>query len=126
MAFLTNLTSVYITTDTLNTDPKSKQFKEVSQLSEFPSFGSSTDTVAVETYNSTFQSKTTGNSSYTDMTITVNWNPEEHAYLDSIVEQQEEIQVKVEMLDEGVNDTSVNYVMYNGYLSSNSTDSDFD
>lgn len=126
MAFLTNLTSVYITTDTLNTDPKSKQFKEVSQLSEFPSFGSSTDTVAVETYNSTFQSKTTGNSTYADMTITVNWNPEEHAYLDSIVEQQEEIQVKVEMLDEGVNDTSVNYVMYNGYLSSNSTDSDFD
>lgn len=50
----------------------------------------------------------------------------ENTVLDSVVDSQQLVQVKVEMLDEGTNDTSVNYVMYNGYLSSVSDTSDMD
>lgn len=123
--FLGNLTSVWISTDTTNTDPKSKVFKQVPELASFPSFGESTDTVTVETFSSEYVEKTTGDSSYGDMTITVNYNPTEHATLDALVESGELTQVKVEMLDEGANDTTVNYVMYNGYMSATSLDSDY-
>ncbi|MGT2397421.1 hypothetical protein ACVDHD_23535, partial [Enterobacter roggenkampii] len=50
----------------------------------------------------------------------------ENAVLDSVVDSQQLVQVKVEMLDDGTNDTSVNYVMYNGYLSKVSDSSDID
>ena len=50
----------------------------------------------------------------------------ENTVLDSVVDSQQLVQVKVEMLDDGTNDTSVNYVMYNGYLSSVSDTSDMD
>ncbi|WP_405125426.1 hypothetical protein ACI51W_00060 (plasmid) [Pseudomonas marginalis] len=60
------------------------------------------------------------------MTIQVNYVPGENAVLDSAVDSQQLVQVKVEMLDEGSNDTTVNYVLYNGYLSSVSDTSDMD
>lgn len=67
-----------------------------------------------------------GDSSYGDMTIQVNYVPGENTVLDSAVDSQQLVQVKVEMLDEGSNDTTVNYVLYNGYLSSVSDTSDMD
>ncbi|QLW90190.1 hypothetical protein HV175_17095 [Klebsiella oxytoca] len=115
--FLGNLTTVWINTDATNVDPNSRNFSQVENLSGFPSFSESTTISTVETYDSTFTSKVAGDSSYGDMTIAVNYNPTEHSELDAIVDSQQLVQVKVEMLDEGTNDTSVNYVMYNGYLS---------
>ncbi|ENT2940246.1 hypothetical protein ACFFOJ_003163 [Klebsiella pneumoniae] len=124
--FLGNLTTVWINTDTTNVDPNARTFIQVENLSAFPSFSESTTISTVETYDSTFTSKVAGDSSYGDMTIEVNYVPGENTVLDSVVDSQQLVQVKVEMLDEGTNDTSVNYVMYNGYLSSVSDTSDMD
>ena len=124
--FLGNLTTVWINTDTTNVDPNARTFVQVENLSAFPSFSESTSVSTVETYDSTYTSKVAGDSSYGDMTIEVNYVPGENTVLDSVVDSQQLVQVKVEMLDEGTNDTSVNYVMYNGYLSSVSDTSDMD
>lgn len=124
--FLGNLTTVWINTDTTNVDPNSRTFVQVENLSAFPSFSESTSVSTVETYNSTYTSKVAGDSSYGDMTIQVNYVPGENTVLDSAVDSQQLVQVKVEMLDEGSNDTTVNYVLYNGYLSSVSDTSDMD
>lgn len=124
--FLGNLTTVWINTDTTNVDPNARTFVQVENLSAFPSFSESTSVSTVETYNSTYTSKVAGDSSYGDMTIQVNYVPGENAVLDSAVDSQQLVQVKVEMLDEGSNDTTVNYVLYNGYLSSVSDTSDMD
>ncbi|HBQ6491975.1 TPA: hypothetical protein ACN68R_004360 [Klebsiella pneumoniae] len=124
--FLGNLTTVWINTDTTNVDPNARTFVQVENLSTFPSFSESTSVSTVETYDSTFTSKVAGDSSYGDMTIEVNYVPGENAVLDSAVDSQQLVQVKVEMLDEGLNDTTVNYVLYNGYLSSVSDTSDMD
>lgn len=124
--FLGNLTTVWINTDTTNVDPNARTFVQVENLSAFPSFSESTTISTVETYDSTYTSKVAGDSSYSDMTIQVNYVPGENAVLDSAVDSQQLVQVKVEMLDEGSNDTTVNYVLYNGYLSSVSDTSDMD
>lgn len=124
--FLGNLTTVWINTDTTNVDPNARTFVQVENLSGFPSFSESTSVSTVETYNSTYTSKVAGDSSYGDMTIEVNYVPGENAVLDSVVDSQQLVQVKVEMLDEGSNDTTVNYVLYNGYLSSVSDTSGMD
>jgi len=124
--FTGNLTSIWVSTDTNNTDPNSSSFKQVQQLSAFPTISENTSVSTVETYRASYVSRTTGDSSYGDMTIQVNYVPSEHAVLDSMVDSQELVQVKVEMPDEGVNDTTINYVMYNGYLSSYSDTSDYD
>lgn len=124
--FLGNLTTVWINTDTTNVDPNARTFVQVENLSAFPSFSESTSVSTVETYDSTYTSKVAGDSSYGDMTIQVNYVPGENAVLDSAVDSQQLVQVKVEMLDEGSNDTTVNYVLYNGYLSSVSDSSDTD
>lgn len=124
--FLGNLTTVWINTDTTNVDPNARTFVQVENLSAFPSFSESTSVSTVETYDSTYTSKVAGDSSYGDMTISVNYIPSENAVLDSVVDSQQLVQVKVEMLDEGSNDTTVNYVLYNGYLSSVSDTSDMD
>ncbi|WP_131797687.1 hypothetical protein [Enterobacter roggenkampii] len=124
--FLGNLTTVWINTDTTNVDPNARTFVQVENLSAFPSFSESTSVSTVETYNSTYTSKVAGDSSYGDMTIEVNYVPGENAVLDSVVDSQQLVQVKVEMLDEGSNDTTVNYVLYNGYLSSVSDTSGMD
>lgn len=124
--FLGNLTTVWINTDTTNVDPNARTFVQVENLSAFPSFSESTTISTVETYDSTYTSKVAGDSSYGDMTIEVNYVPGENAVLDSVVDSQQLVQVKVEMLDEGSNDTTVNYVLYNGYLSSVSDTSDMD
>lgn len=124
--FLGNLTTVWINTDTTNVDPNARTFVQVENLSAFPSFSESTSVSTVETYNSTYTSKVAGDSSYGDMTISVNYIPGENVVLDSVVDSQQLVQVKVEMLDEGSNDTTVNYVLYNGYLSSVSDTSDMD
>lgn len=124
--FLGNLTTVWINTDTTNVDPNAHAFVQVENLSGFPSFSETTTISTVETYDSTFTSKVAGDISYGDMTIAVNYVPGENAVLDAFVDSQQLVQVKVEMLDEGTNDTSVNYVMYNGYLSSVSDTSDMD
>ncbi|HAT7687419.1 hypothetical protein KZ804_18280 [Enterobacter cloacae] len=124
--FLGNLTTVWINTDTTNVDPNARTFVQVENLSAFPSFSESTSVSTVETYDSTYTSKVAGDSSYGDMTIEVNYVPGENAVLDSAVDSQQLVQVKVEMLDEGSNDTTVNYVLYNGYLSSVSDTSDID
>ena len=124
--FLGNLTTVWINTDTTNVDPNARTFVQVENLSAFPSFSESTSVSTVETYNSTYTSKVAGDNSYGDMTIQVNYVPGENAVLDSAVDSQQLVQVKVEMLDEGSNDTTVNYVLYNGYLSSVSDTSDMD
>ncbi|EOC1033012.1 hypothetical protein ACI080_003965 [Cronobacter sakazakii] len=124
--FLGNLTTVWINTDTTNVDPNARTFVQVENLSAFPSFSESTTISTVETYDSTFTSKVAGDSSYGDMTIEVNYVPGENTVLDSVVDSQQLVQVKVEMLDEGSNDTTVNYVLYNGYLSSVSDTSDMD
>lgn len=124
--FLGNLTTVWINTDTTNVDPNARTFVQVGNLSAFPSFSESTTISTVETYDSTFTSKVAGDSSYGDMTIEVNYVPGENTVLDSVVDSQQLVQVKVEMLDEGSNDTTVNYVLYNGYLSSVSDTSDMD
>ncbi|MGD8204412.1 hypothetical protein [Pantoea sp. FN0305] len=122
--FLGNLTSVWITTDNINTDPNASSFEKVQNLAAFPSFGESTSVSSTETYNSEYVQKTTGDSSYADMTVEVNYVPTEHATIDAMVNSQALVQVKVEMLDEGANDTSVNYVVYNGYFTSYSDSSD--
>lgn len=124
--FLGNLTTVWINTDTTNVDPNARTFVQVENLSAFPSFSESTSVSTVETYDSTYTSKVAGDSSYGYMTIQVNYVPSENAVLDSAVDSQQLVQVKVEMLDEGSNDTTVNYVLYNGYLSSVSDTSDMD
>ncbi|MEP9046419.1 hypothetical protein ABKT80_09810 [Enterobacter hormaechei] len=124
--FLGNLITVWINTDTTNVDPNARTFVQVENLSAFPSFSESTTISTVETYDSTYTSKVAGDSSYGDMTIQVNYVPGENAVLDSAVDSQQLVQVKVEMLDEGSNDTTVNYVLYNGYLSSVSDTSDMD
>lgn len=124
--FLGNLTTVWINTDTTNVDPNARTFVQVENLSAFPSFSESTSVSNVETYDSTYTSKVAGDSSYGDMTIQVNYVPGENTVLDSAVDSQQLVQVKVEMLDEGSNDTTVNYVLYNGYLSSVSDTSDMD
>ncbi|WP_141238773.1 hypothetical protein [Enterobacter cloacae] len=124
--FLGNLTTVWINTDTTNVDPNARTFVQVKNLSAFPSFSESTSVSTIETYDSTYTSKVAGDSSYGDMTISVNYIPGENAVLDSVVDSQQLVQVKVEMLDEGSNDTTVNYVLYNGYLSSVSDTSDMD
>lgn len=124
--FLGNLTTVWINIDTTNVDPNARTFVQVENLSAFPSFSESTSVSTVETYNSTYTSKVAGDSSYGDMTIQVNYVPGENAVLDFAVDSQQLVQVKVEMLDEGSNDTTVNYVLYNGYLSSVSDTSDMD
>ncbi|WP_416822076.1 hypothetical protein [Cronobacter sakazakii] len=124
--FLGNLTTVWINTDTTNVDPNARTFVQVENLSAFPSFSESTSVSTVETYDSTYTSKVAGDSSYGDMTISVNYIPGENAVLDSVVDSQQLVQVKVEMLDEGLNDTTVNYVLYNGYLSSVADTSDLD
>ncbi|ELY4459545.1 hypothetical protein SNQ25_002417 [Cronobacter sakazakii] len=124
--FLGNLTTVWINTDTTNVDPNARTFVQVENLSAFPSFSESTSVSTVETYDSTYTSKVAGDSSYGDMTISVNYIPGENAVLDSVVDSQQLVQVKVEMLDEGLNDTTVNYVLYNGYLSSVADTSDMD
>ncbi|SAH30992.1 hypothetical protein [Enterobacter hormaechei] len=124
--FLGNLTTVWINTDTTNVDPNARTFVQVENLSSFPSFSESTSVSTVETYDSTYTSKVAGDSSYGDMTISVNYIPGENDVLDSVVDSQQLVQVKVEMLDEGSNDTTVNYVLYNGYLSSVSDTSDMD
>ncbi|AHB70886.1 hypothetical protein P262_03530 [Cronobacter malonaticus] len=124
--FLGNLTTVWINIDTTNVDPNARTFVQVENLSAFPSFSESTTISTVETYDSTYTSKVVGDSSYGDMTIQVNYVPGENAVLDSAVDSQQLVQVKVEMLDEGSNDTTVNYVLYNGYLSSVSDTSDMD
>lgn len=124
--FLGNLTTVWINTDTTNVDPNARTFVQVENLSAFPSFSESTSVSTVETYDSTYTSKVAGDSSYGDMTISVNYILGENAVLDSVVDSQQLVQVKVEMLDEGSNDTTVNYVLYNGYLSSVSDTSDMD
>lgn len=124
--FLGNLTTVWINTDTTNVDPNARTFVQVENLSAFPSFSESTSVSTVETYDSTYTSKVAGDSSYGDMTIQVNYVPGENTVLDSAVDSQQLVQVKVEMLDVGSNDTTVNYVLYNGYLSSVSDTSDMD
>ncbi|MEN1924440.1 hypothetical protein [Enterobacter asburiae] len=124
--FLGNLITVWINIDTTNVDPNARTFVQVENLSAFPSFSESTTISTVETYDSTYTSKVAGDSSYGDMTIQVNYVPGENAVLDSAVDSQQLVQVKVEMLDEGSNDTTVNYVLYNGYLSSVSDTSDMD
>lgn len=124
--FLGNLTTVWINSDTTNVDPNARTFVQVENLSAFPSFSESTSVSTVETYDSTYTSKVAGDSSYGDMTIQVNYVPGENTVLDSAVDSQQLVQVKVEMLDEGSNDTTVNYVLYNGYLSSVSDTSDMD
>jgi len=122
--FLGNLTTVWINTDTTNVDPNSSNFTQVKNLSGFPSFSESTTVSTVETYNGSHTYKVVGDSSYGDMTIQVNYVPGQNPVLDSAVNSQELVQVKVEMLDEGSNDTTVNYVLYNGYISKSSDSSD--
>ncbi|WP_312283222.1 hypothetical protein [Pseudescherichia sp.] len=124
--FTGNLTSVWLSTDTSNTDPNSKAFSKVQQLSAFPSLGESTASRSVETYNAEYTSRAMAESTYQDMTIQVSYVPSVHSTLDALVESQELVQVKVEMPDEGIDDTTINYVMYNGHLSSRGDTSGYD
>ncbi|WP_313128757.1 hypothetical protein [Pseudescherichia vulneris] len=124
--FTGNLTSVWVNTDTTNTDPNSKSFSQVQDLSAFPSFGESTASRSVETYNAEYTYKAMSDSTYQDMTLQVSYVPSVHSTLDALVDSQELVQVKVEMPDEGTNDTTINYAMYNGYLVSRTDTSDYD
>ncbi|WPO93726.1 hypothetical protein SFA32_12175 [Buttiauxella sp. HR94] len=123
--FTGNLTSIWVSTDTTNTDPNSSSFKQVQQVSAFPTISESTSVSTVETYRASYVSRATGDSSYGDITIQVVYDPSEHAVLDSLIVSQNLMQMKVEMPDEGINDTSINYVMFNGYLTSYADTSDY-
>jgi len=100
--FTGNLTSVWVNTDTTNTDPNSKSFSQVQDLSAFPSFAESTASRSVETYNAEYTYKAMGESTYQDMTLQVSYVPSVHSDLDALVDSQELVQVKVEMPDEGM------------------------
>ena len=126
MSFLTNYTTVWINTNTLNTDPNSKAFEQVEKLASFPVVGATTQVTSIEPYNSTFMAKEVGDMSHNDVTITVNWVPSVHQFLDDLVSSGEEVQMKIEMPDEGADDTTVPYAMYNGVLTSTSTAGSYD
>lgn len=126
MSYLTNYTTVWINTNTLNTDPNSKAFEQVEKLASFPVVGATTQVTSIEPYNSTFMAKEVGDMSHNDVTITVNWVPSVHQFLDDLVSSGEEVQMKIEMPDEGADDTTVPYAMYNGVLTSTSTAGSYD
>ncbi|MEG9744413.1 hypothetical protein [Enterobacter hormaechei] len=126
MSFLTNYTTVWINKNTLNTDPNSKSFEQVVKLASFPEVGTTTQVATIEAYNSTYLAKEVGDMAYNDVTITVNWVPSEHQFLDDLVSSGEEVQMKIEMPDDGADDTTVPYAMYNGVLTSTSTAGSYD
>ncbi|EOM8996401.1 hypothetical protein ACNCWV_002082 [Escherichia coli] len=126
MSFLTNYTSVWINNNTLNTDPNSKSFVKVEKLASFPVVGTTAQVKSIEPYNSTYLAKEVGDLAYNDVTITVNWVPSDHQFLDNLVSSGEEVQMKIEMPDEGADDTTTPYAIYNGTLTSTSTSGGFD
>ncbi|MGU0059368.1 hypothetical protein [Klebsiella pneumoniae] len=126
MSFLTNYTTVWIHTNILNTDPKSRAFEQVEKLASFPVVGTTTQVASIEPYNETFMAKAVGDKAYDDVSITVNWVPTNHQFLDDLVNSGDEIQLKIEMPDDGAGDTTVPYAMYNGTLTSMTTSGSFD
>ncbi|ELJ9647862.1 hypothetical protein RUM78_002282 [Enterobacter hormaechei] len=126
MSFLTNYTTVWINKNTLNTDPNSKSFEQVEKLASFPVVGTTAQVTSIEPYNSTFMAKEVGDMAYNDVTITVNWVPSDHQFLDDLVNSGDLVQMKIEMPDDGADDTTVPYAMYNGTLTSTSTSGSFD
>ncbi|WP_370558232.1 tail fiber domain-containing protein [Edwardsiella tarda] len=119
--FIANNTQLYILTDTNNRDPKSKSYLEVPLLA-FPEFGSVTESASTESYSSEHEQVLMAGKSYAPVTITTTQNQT----LDDLADTRTPFQLKIQMKDNGADDETVNFAIYNGFISSSSVSSDYD
>ncbi|WP_370561122.1 pyocin knob domain-containing S74 family peptidase [Edwardsiella tarda] len=119
--FIANNTQLFILTDTNNKDPKSKSYQEVPLLS-FPEFGTVATATSTESYSSEHEQVLMAGKSYAPVTITTT----QSQTLDDLAESRKHFQLKIQMKDNGVADETVNFAIYNGFISSSSVSSDYD
>lgn len=119
--FIANNTQLYILTDTNNKDPKSKSYQEVPLLA-FPEFGSVTESASTESYNLEHEQVLMAAKAYAPVTITTTQNQT----LDDLEQSQKQFQLKIQMKDAGADDESVNFAIYNGFISASTVQGDYD
>ncbi|WP_370558425.1 pyocin knob domain-containing S74 family peptidase [Edwardsiella tarda] len=119
--FIANNTQLYILTDTNNRDPKSKSYQEVPLLS-FPEFGSVTESASTESYNSEHEQVLMAAKAYAPVTITT----AQSKALDDLADSRQPFQMKIQMKDNGADDETVNFAIYNGFISSSHIQGDYD
>ncbi|WP_370550839.1 tail fiber domain-containing protein [Edwardsiella tarda] len=119
--FIANNTQLFILTDTNNKDPKSKSYQEVPLLS-FPEFGTVSESASTESYSSEHEQVLMAGKSYAPVTITTT----QSQTLDDLAESRKHFQLKIQMKDNGADDETVNFAIYNGFISASTVQGDYD
>ncbi len=119
-----NLKVEYSTTDgnTVATD-----FEVIPEVGSFATSGFESTIIDVVTFNSPFNRKLLGTKSVPDISLEVNWLPDDevHLMLDKAADDQTRGQVRISYFEDATHTTGY-YIVYNVFVSSATTSGDKD
>ncbi|EPS8493931.1 phage tail protein [Yersinia enterocolitica] len=108
--------------DLTNTSPKNTNFKQIKNLSTFPTFQQSSEVSKLETFDSEYSNVQLGSMNIEPITITVNYVLDEQV-LDQYYDNGTEFQLMLCMED---SEDVLNYIILNGQITSTQIDGDKD
>lgn len=105
----------------------STQFKVIQEVAAFPSTGGESAVINVKSFGSVYDRKLVGTRSQPDITLTVNWLPddEQHIALLAAAENQERVQLRVTYFENATKSTGY-YTVLNGFISKDTITGDKD
>ncbi|TAJ05818.1 hypothetical protein [Pectobacterium versatile] len=108
-------------------DTVSSTFEVIPEIGVFPTSGSESTVLTVKSFNSTYDRKLLGSRQVPDITLSVNWLPDNavHAKLLQASENQTRVQVRITYYENATNTTGYSCV-YNGFISKDNVTGDKD
>ncbi|MBA0205505.1 hypothetical protein [Pectobacterium aroidearum] len=105
----------------------SSTFEVIPEIAVFPTSGSESTVITVKSFNSTYDRKLLGSRQVPDITLSVNWLPDNavHAKLLQASENQTRVQVRITYYENATNTTGYS-VVYNGFISKDNVTGDKD
>lgn len=106
---------------------ESATWTEVPEVAAFPTSGGTSTVIDVVTFNSVYNRKLLGTKSVGDITLTVNYLPDDpvHTQLSTASEDQTRVQLKLTYYQDATK-TEGFYVVYNGFVSGDALAGDKD
>lgn len=101
---------------------ESATWTEVPEIATFATSGGTSTVIDVVTFNQIYNRKLLGSKAVPDISINVNWVPdnETHIKLIDVSDKQTRIQVKIEYFQDATRTTGY-YVVYNAFVSADTT-----
>ncbi|MCW2478121.1 phage tail tube protein [Candidatus Symbiopectobacterium sp. NZEC135] len=105
----------------------SSTFEVIPEVSVFPTSGSESAVIDVKSFNSAYNRKLLGTKSVPDITLSVNWLPDNtvHTKLLAASENQTRVQIRITYFENALQTTGYS-VVYNGFISKDGVTGDKD